>query len=205
MFDEPIKTIEQAKQFYKANGCASYHIWHDYSEEKVNEYKQLHISRETENEWRKESFDEYYFAILEKTDCSKLFWLHNILQETDVCKFCWLHSLMYDLFDDLHTNEYLLKMLEVTQYIQDKVPGKYRVVIAENINGRVVRTVRRGLIYMAYDLKNIPAAKEFAELSLSLSNYIEGESLSLERCQKAAQLCNDISLELGLDNNLSGT
>ena len=54
-FAEPINTIERAKEAYINCGCTQYHMWHDYPE-RYEEYRNLHISVETELLWAKEAF-----------------------------------------------------------------------------------------------------------------------------------------------------
>ncbi len=182
MFDEPIKTIQQAKYFFRAMGCSHFHMDREFPE-RSTEYGQLNISKQTEAEWRKEEFDEYYVSIMENSDASLL----------------WnLHSRMYDLFEVLKTDTALIKMLEVTKHMRDKVPLIDRVIVAETINGRRMRQFHGGLIYSAYDLGNIRVAKEFVELSLHFVKYDEKENRGVKRHQKAITLCNDIKLELGL-------
>jgi hypothetical protein len=182
MFDEPITTIQQAKDFFRAMGCSHFHMDREYPG-RANEYRRLHISKQTEKEWMQEQFDEYYVSIVENTNSVPL----------------WsLHSSMYDLLLSIKTDAALLKMLEVTRQMRDKVPMKDRIIVAETINGRTVRSARQGLIYVSYDWSKIPAAKEFVDLSLHFSQYDEKENRGFERCQKAIKLCNDIKLELGL-------
>ncbi|MGB7876408.1 MAG: hypothetical protein WBL25_18655 [Anaerolineales bacterium] len=182
MFDDPIRTIEQAKEFFKTMGCSHFHMDREFPE-RSQEYKLLNISKRTEEEWREEQFDDYHLNSMENQDKGSL----------------WnLHSRMYDLFESLKTNTALMKMLDTTKPIRDKVPLKDRVIVAETINGRKMRQFRSGLIYSAYDLNNIAAAKEFAELSLHFATYHESANRGLERCQRAIELCNEIKLELGL-------
>ena len=182
MFTEPIRTIEQAKEFFKAMGCSHFHMDREYPE-RFQEYKLLNISEQTEVEWREEKLDEYYLRIMESKDKSSL----------------WnAHSSMYDLFESLKTNTALMKMLEATVHIRDKVPMKDRVIVAETINGRGLREYRSGLIYSAYDMNNIAAAREFVELSLHFAAYKESATRGIERQQRAIELCNEIKLELGL-------
>ena len=89
-------------------------------------------------------------------------------------------------------------MLALTQHIWDKVPLEDRIIVAEAINGRGIRRIRPGLIYAAYDLKNIPAAKAFVELSLHFSIYDVWKNRGIKRSEDAVNLCNSIKLELGL-------
>jgi hypothetical protein len=183
MFEEPIKTIQQAKEFFQAMGCSGFHMYREYPN-RYKEYERLHISKQTETEWRKEEFDKYYVSIMGNTDPDSLWMLYSSME-----------SLLYSL----KAETTLLKMLEVTQFMRDKVPLKDRVVVAETINGRTAREARMGLIYLAHDWNNIPVAKEFVELSLHFSAYYAGQDIvGIERCRKAVKLCNDIKLELRL-------
>jgi hypothetical protein len=183
MFDEPIKTIQQAKEFYKAMGCSGFHMYREYPE-RYREYQRLHISKQTEIEWEKEEFDRYYVSIMDNTNPSSLWMIHSSME-----------SLLYSLKSETT----LMKMLEVTQFMRDKVPLNERVIVAETINGRTVRKARMGLIYLAYDWNNIPVAKAFIELSLHFSAYYdEQDNQGIERCRNAIKLCNDIKRELKL-------
>jgi hypothetical protein len=44
MFDKPITTIEQAKEYFRACYCSHFHMGHDGIEERNDEYKKLNIS-----------------------------------------------------------------------------------------------------------------------------------------------------------------
>jgi len=182
MFDELIHTIEQAKEFFKGMGCSHFHMDREFPE-RYQEYRLLNISEQTETEWREEQFDEYYLSIMEGID-KDLLWS--------------IYSSMYDLFEVIKTNTTLMKMLEATKYIRNKVPLKDRVIVAETINGRGMRQFRQGLIYSAYDLGDIATATEFVKLSLHFATYQGRAELRLDRCQRAIELCNEIKLELGL-------
>ena len=183
----PIKTIEQARNYFIYMGCSRFHMGREYPH-RYAEYEQLNISAQTENEWRK---DEFY------TVCSR------IMQNPGRDPMWKLHSDLYNLFDYLRTEDELKKLLEITRFIQDKVPAKDRLIIAETINGRARREDRSGLIYAAYDSGNIAAAKEFAELSQAFST-IEGGSKwnffdkNKQRAQRSNQNCKEIMHELGL-------
>jgi hypothetical protein len=183
MFDETIKTIQQAKEFFIAMGCSGFHMSREYPK-RYDEYKQLHISTQAETEWRKEEFDRYYASIMDNTNPGSLWMYHSSME-----------SLLYALKSELA----LMRMLEVTQFMRDKVPLNDRVIVAETINGRTVRKARMGLIYLAYDWNNIPAAKAFVELSLHFSAYYnEQDNRGIERCRNAIKRCNDIKRELKL-------
>jgi hypothetical protein len=120
------------------------------------------------------------------------------MENTDNDSLWNIHARMYDLYESLETDEELVKMLEVTKYMRDRVPIADRVIVAETINGRTVRDARTGLIYKAYDSGNIAAAKEFTELSLYFSDCNDARIRNKERCHKSTRLCKDIVRELGL-------
>jgi len=183
MFEESILTNEQAKEFFKAMGCSHFHMDREFPE-RFHEYKQLNISEQMETEWREEQFD-YYFVTITQSKDKKSLW--------------GTYSDMYELFETLKSDTTLIKMLDAAKNIRDKVPLKDRIIVAETINGRGLREFRQGLIYSAYDLNNISAAKEFIELSLDFATHHERANQSLvTRCQNAIKLCNEIKSELGI-------
>ena len=208
MFDKPITTIQQAKEFFKAMGCTHFHMDREFPD-RAKEYDSLKISRQTEKEWTQEQFDEYYKNILENTDANPLW--HQ-------------HSSMEKLLYTLKSETAWMKMLEVTQFIRDKVSLEYRVIIAETIVGRAVIDARDGLIFEAFDFNQKEIAKKFCELALHFSGIQEHEmdeskignlygndemilrvykqndfrSIYSDRCRKATQRCNEIKKILGL-------
>jgi len=182
MFDEPIKTLEQAKDFFMQFNGSPYDMVRDFPQ-RFDEYKSFNISKETQRRWREELLEKYFNNLKESADASRL-WAD--------------HAEMERLFVDLKSDAALKTMLKATEYLKDKVPMKDRVMVAETINGRTARSVRGGLIYMAYDLHNKTAAKAFAELSLHFSTYDGRDQYSINRSQSAAQLCNEIKRELRL-------
>jgi hypothetical protein len=182
MFDIPSTTLQQAREFFKAMGCSHFHMDREYPDRAI-EYGRLGISKQTEKEWTQEQFNEYHAWIMENAEASSL----------------WrLHSAMEDLLASLGSQPALLKMLEVTEFMRDRVPLEDRVIVAETINGRTVRSARQGLIYLAYDWNNIPVAKAFVELSRHFSQYDEQQNMDYKRCMSVINLCNEIRRELEL-------
>lgn len=181
MFETPITSIEQAKEYYRAMGCSHFHMAREYPN-RYEEYQKLNISKQKETLWKTEQLDEYYNDVVEnKTDME--LWI--------------IHSRISELVESLKTEIAIRKILEVTEYIRDRVPMRDRVIVSETINGRGIRSIRRGLIYLAYDLKRIDLAKAFVELSLHFST-ITKNCRDSTRCKQATELCNDIKLELRL-------
>lgn len=182
MFDEPITTIQQAKEFFRAMGCSHFHMDREH-QDRAKEYSCLRISNQMEKEWTQEEFDAYYVNIMANADANSL--------------WTW-HLSMEQLLTSLRSQANLMKMLEVTQFMRDKVPLADRIIVAETILGRTVRSARQGLIYLAYDWKNIPAAKAFVELASHFARYDEKENRGYERSEAAIQLCSEIKRELRL-------
>ena len=182
IYKTPITTIEQAKFYFREMSCSHYGMARDFPE-RYDEYVKLGISKQLEKEWIKERFDEYHKEILENA-------------EDDL--FSDIFNRMYDLFANMKSENELKIMLDVAQFIRDRMRLKDRIIVASTINGRTVREARTGLIYLAYDMNKIVAAKEFADISLYLSTYIEGKTSRLEYCQKETKLCKEIIQELRL-------
>ncbi len=182
IYKTPITTIEQAKFYFREMGCSHYGMARDFPE-RYDEYVKLGISKQLEKEWIKERFDEYHKEILENA-------------EDDL--FSDIFNRMYDLFANMKSENELEIMLDVAHFIRDRMRLKDRIIVASTINGRTVREARTGLIYLAYDMNKIVAAKEFADISLYLSTYIEGKTSRLEYCQKETNLCKEIMQELRL-------
>jgi hypothetical protein len=182
--DASPENLQQAKEFFKSMGCSHYHMAHEYPD-RYKEYRRLRIPKQTEMVWMDEKFDEYYAGFLH--------------YYTDPNALQLQYNLMYELFLSLRTATALTKMLETTQHLRDRIPMKDRIIFAEIINGTLSqRKDRLGLIYLAYDLKNIAAAKAFLELSLYFSRHDDWEIRDIERCKRAVKLCEDIKLELKL-------
>lgn len=178
------ENLQQAKEFFKSMGCSHYHMAHEYPD-RYKEYRRLKIPKQTEITWMAEKFDEYYAGLTQ--------------YYTDPNSLQLQYYLMYELFLALRTDTTLTKMLETTQHIRDRIPIRDRIFFAEIINGTLSpRKDRLGLIYLAYDLKNIAAAKVFLELSLDFSRHDDWEIQDIERCKRAVKLCEDIKLELKL-------
>ncbi len=206
-FGTPLRTIEQARDFFREMGCSHFHMAREYPE-RYQEYQHLQISEQLETEWRKERFQEYFADITGLTNTPSTLWQ--------------IYSSMYDLYENLKTEEELSQLLEVTYRIQDKVPPDQRVIVAETINGRTSQPGRSGLIYLSYDMGNVTTAREFLELSLRFSEYQDNDmdetalaqlysaiplqflrhkdytSHHRERCQKTTNRCLEIRNELGL-------
>lgn len=147
MSEIPIKSIKQAEEYFKAMGCLHFHMAREFPQ-RYEEYKELNITKEQEIEWVLDQFEEYYGSITQGKSDTAL-WI--------------VHSRMAELLEQLRIEGALIKMLEGTQYIRGKIPSQDGVIVSETINGRSNRRLRRGLIYLSYDLDN----KKLQRLSLN--------------------------------------
>lgn len=181
-FNQPITTLEQAKAFFRAMECNSYHMAREFSD-RYDEYKALGISKETEHAWIEERFDEYHAGLVSGQGFPEPW--HT-------------YARMYELFEVLHTGEALHKMLAAAEAMRDYVPMNERSMIAETILTVWVRKARRGMLYKAYDMGDHAAARSFAELALHFATYEGDDDWHRKRAQKAFDLCVDMKRELGL-------
>ena len=67
MFEEPIVTVEQAKEYFMKMGCSHFHMAREFPQ-RYEEYKQLEITKQVEINWILERFNEHYVALFENTD-----------------------------------------------------------------------------------------------------------------------------------------
>lgn len=147
--------------------------------ERYSEYKNLLIPKQTEIDWTSEQLEEKYKIIKNEED-NKSLW--------------HIHSSMTELVLSLKTDEALKKIIDVTEFIKNKIPYSQRVLVAETINGRGYRKFRGGLIYLSFDLNNKKVAKEFVELAL----YFSDKGIDTQRCKKSMKLTKEIKKELRL-------
>ncbi|OJU18493.1 MAG: hypothetical protein BGN88_11205 [Clostridiales bacterium 43-6] len=140
------------------------------------EYYKFHITRETEIEWITEHVETLY----------------NDFMNGKINNDLWIwYSTMEEFISILKTEDALLKLLEVTKYIKEKVPVDERVIVAETINGRNIRKCKSGLIYLSHRLNNRKATSEFIELALYYASFNQ-----TKRERDAKRLTKKIKLEV---------
>lgn len=81
-FDEPIRTLEQAKSFYTSMGCNGFHMYREFPE-RYEEFRQLQIPEQLKEQWRLEQF-ELALRELEKAESADLWWrFHELIGLSD--------------------------------------------------------------------------------------------------------------------------
>ena len=64
-FDEPIKTLAEARVFFQTMGCSPMHMGRDYPE-RYREYLRLCVSKEREQRWREDSLAQFSAQVSSK-------------------------------------------------------------------------------------------------------------------------------------------
>lgn len=147
-FDTPIRSLPEAKRYFQATGCSSFHMAREHPA-RYDEYRALGISEVTEAEWASEEIISK-IARLESGGCA-----HDEL---------WVvHSQLADLILDRKCALYLDRLLEATKAIETQLSQRDRLLVAETIVGRQHLEYRPGLIFQSHDSEHLATAKEFAQ------------------------------------------
>lgn len=131
ILNTPIMTSDDAKAYYMGMGCSHFHMQRQ-SEQRYQEYRRLAISKETEDEWKREAFDMLANAVL---------------QEKDVKQIWYQHSIMIDIAQMLKDIKTYLRLLEVTQAMLMRLPKADYPIVAANLMGRTDVSLHQGFIY----------------------------------------------------------
>lgn len=170
-------TIEEAKCLYIKYDCSLFAMAREEKNE-YEKYKSLEISNEVEEKWKQEQF-LFLYEQMKITGDSTLF------------------NKMYSFLGKGMNREYIGIMEKVLKYIKyDTLDIK--VSVAETILGRKDISVRSGLVFEAYDLKEYDLARRF----LVFANKILTDEISsndiTSRVERAIQKCMFIDKELKL-------
>lgn len=152
--DLPITTIAEAKRFFQAMGCSSFHMAREYPEH-YDQYRALGISKDTEAEWTVEVIT----AAIEQLKGGG----------TDPTELWVIHSRLADLIAGRRFNSFLADVLEASNAIENLLPQKDRLLVAETIVGRQAIRYRSGLIFQSYDSTHTELAKAFSDLARRLA------------------------------------
>jgi hypothetical protein len=186
--DTTITSVELAKKYFVSMGCSHFHMAREYPE-RYDEYRGMEIPKDTEQQWKKEIFQQLY---------------NKLMLEGNKGEVSRSHSYMEELVHSINTDAAYDKMLIATKQTLKVTPDGDRIVVAETIIGRQENIYRSGLIYHSFDRGRRDHAKEFAELSILLAKSDnKPESLALigrseERIERAISTCKSIQKELGL-------
>ena len=89
-------------------------------------------------------------------------------------------------------------MIKALEQVLKTLEEQNKIIIAETIIGRKVRSCRSGLIYMAYDLGELGKASLFAQYALQLlAGTFEDVKLQ-KRSENVKKECVEIMKELSL-------
>ena len=116
----PIKSIEQAKEYFQEFRCNHFFMLRE-CPQRYEEYRNLSIPERLEREWTYEVFYEHINA------------LHS--SATEPSDLWRIHSRAADLAQRLKAEDALEQAHEVTKEIVDRLPVGTKVIVAETING----------------------------------------------------------------------
>ena len=170
-FDAPIVDLHGAEAYFRAMGCSHFHMSREYPK-RYNEYQSLGITKSQETEWTEEELEELHLQASNRDAEAQILWE--------------IHSCMEDLVRILKTVSSLECIHDTTVDIEQRLPPRGKMLVAETINGRQDFRYRGGLIFLAYDIGRKDIAESFANLSARLSEsalkHLGSES---DRCRKA--------------------
>jgi hypothetical protein len=153
-FNTPIKSLPEAKRYFQAMGCSSFHMAREYPE-RYDEYQALGISKATETEWASEEV------------LSKIGQIENGEKTSD--ELWVIHSRLADLILDHKFELYLDRLLEVTKSLETRLSQRDKLIVAETIVGRQDLRYRPGLIFRSRDSGRLATAKGFAHVARRLA------------------------------------
>lgn len=179
-----IDTLDRAREFFQAMGCSSFHMTREYPE-RLEEYRKLGISEETEREW---TLDNIARGVARLGD----------RKATKPSQLWQVHSRMEDLVQLLKTSEALRLIYEATEEIAPRVAKRSKILLAETIIGRSALTYRSGLVFLAHDLGEEAIAQRLAEIAVELATSSRDAGSEPERSQDALDKCGEIRTVLGL-------
>ncbi|GMQ59689.1 hypothetical protein AN1V17_40890 [Vallitalea sediminicola] len=177
-------TLEEAKEYFMAMDCSRFHMARE-NKLKYEKYVDLNISEQTEMRWRREKFNDFYDSAMSSSENNSLWKLVNR---------------MYDLVSSTRDVEDLIKIHSLIELSINKLSPKDRIIIAETIIGRKGISERSGLIFLAYDLKNIILAKGYAKTAsklVDIANSVNDEDLTY-RLKKCKQVNHEVIKILNL-------
>ena len=169
-------------------GCSWFHMSRD-EPKKFKQYRALKIAAPLEQLWTTEAFMNIYNKVLNEQ-----------YQET-----LWrCHSYCAEYAQILKSEDYYIKILNLTRFVAPKEVDGNKIIIAETINGRRDNKFRDGLIYGSYDSGMTDEAKEFAKIALWLADNdkepIPNENFwSIERVDRSKRKTEEILKKLKLN------
>ncbi|MDA8564118.1 hypothetical protein N9L06_06660 [Mariniblastus sp.] len=163
--NKTIHDLKDAKAYFISMGCSSFHMSRD-CPDRCAEYEALKISKSTEQEWRRDSFDLKAARLVDdETETSILWNLH-----WRMARLCYV----------LDTEDALKAIYLSTENIADRLPSRERLLVAETIiggsgpdgSGLILHALKHGQSQIATRLHEIA-------FSLISSCHVTGEEKKL--------------------------
>lgn len=158
--DNPIKNLEQAKEYFVSMGCSGFHMMRE-SSLKYEEYNALEIDRSIESEWIREVFEK-------KLD------EFNTISPND---YGWQLNNLASLIN--RKESHLEKLLELVLKIQEKLPNDEIGLVLSIITGNNGTKSKGGLIQESFDMNRIDLAKKFYAQSKLLLKKAEDNLITI--------------------------
>lgn len=149
-FETPITNLPEARRYFQAMGCSSFHMSREYPE-RYHEYCVLKISPAIEAEWASEDV------------ANKLSQLES--EETQTDELWSIHWRLAQIAGDWELENYLDRLLEVTIALEPRLSKFDKLLVAETIVGRPHRKYPRGLIFQSSDSGRPATARGFADIA----------------------------------------
>lgn len=180
MGGQKLMTIEVAKKKYLKFDCSLFALGRE-EPNAYKEYKKLNISITLEEKWRQELFEILFNDLKEGGVYSLFIKLYNLSENGDRKNkkrlYALKEALNYIIFDDLKIN----------------------ICIAETIIGRKSFSERSGLIFWAFDLREIKIAEELLFIVMELLSYQPKEDCLSRRFELNRQKCYLLDSQLQLN------
>jgi len=154
-YNQPIQTLEQARAYYEAMNCSSFHMTRE-EPQRYEEFRSLRISEWTLQQWERE-YMEKGIASLTNAD-------------TPVENLWFLHSQLADVVCSLFSFRLLAQFYEATLQLQTRLTPFDRLLVAETIVGRGEVKHKSGLIFRCHQMLRYGLAKQYADLTEKLGS-----------------------------------
>lgn len=181
---EPLRTLEDAEQFYRECGCSHFHMGREHPE-RYDEYMALGIPEATEHAWMRAECEERLAELFRVTEPCSL--------TTPTWDRVWAkHNAVATFIERLRAPDLLRQFEAVTRHLVPLVPDRDRVLVAENIVGRGVREpdAPLGPIRLARSLGELDAA---ASLVALVPAFLDGtQEMEYEGVQPLAERKGDV-------------
>ncbi|MDE6567334.1 MAG: hypothetical protein K2K70_06345 [Lachnospiraceae bacterium] len=179
-------TLEEAKEMFLKYDCSLFAMARE-DQPFYEEYQMLNISKEVQEKWRQELFDQLKGQLKSKGSVMLFDRLYELAENG------------YRYKDNRYgyNRERLLALKEALAFVKyDNL--RDNAIISETIIGRTVLSARHGMIFWAYDLGEYEIAKELVLYTMDLLSYQPEEDRLRDRFERDRTKCSLINSELQL-------